>query len=91
MIAYMIETMVEIVVAALLAAAPVGTAQSGALRLAATQDLSSPFWCDWGYDWDGRCYRDDVDRLPIGGEEDKVWRAGLRFSLDALPPGGPYR
>jgi hypothetical protein len=50
-------------------------------------DMSLPFWCDWGYDWDERCYRDDSDRLGVGGVDDKVWRAALRFSLAALPPG----
>ena len=57
------------------------------VRLGAVQDVSLPFWCDWGYDWDERCYRDDGDRLPIGGEDDKVWRAALRFSTSSLPPG----
>lgn len=54
--------------------------------LAPIEDLSLPFWCDWGYDWDERCYWDDSDRLGIGGVDDKVWRAGIRFSLGALPP-----
>jgi TGF-beta propeptide len=57
------------------------------VRLGPVQDISLPFWCDWGYDWDERCYRDDGDRLPIGGEDDKVWRAALRFSTSSLPPG----
>ena len=55
-------------------------------RLSAVQDVSLPFWCDWGYDWDERCYRDDGDRLPMGGEDDKVWRAALRFSTASIPP-----
>ena len=46
-----------------------------------------PFWCDWGYDWDERCYTDNTERLPVGGADDKVWRAALRFSLDGLPAG----
>jgi hypothetical protein len=50
-------------------------------------DVSFPFWCDWGYDWDERCYRDYSDRLPVGGDEDKVWRAALHFPLSAMPPG----
>ena len=50
------------------------------------EDMSLPFWCDWGYDWEERCYRDDSDRLGVGGVDDKVWRAALHFSLDALPP-----
>jgi hypothetical protein len=51
----------------------------------AAEDVSMPFYCDWGYDWDERCYRDDSDRLGIGGAGDKVWRSALRFSFDALP------
>jgi hypothetical protein len=57
------------------------------VRLAPAQDLSVPFQCDWGYDWDERCFRDDSARLPIGGDVDKVWRAAVRFSLAGLPPG----
>ena len=57
------------------------------VRLAAVQDVSLPFWCEWGYDWDERCYRDDGDRLPIGGDDDKLWRAALRFSTSSLPTG----
>jgi hypothetical protein len=49
-------------------------------------DVSLPFRCDWGYDWDERCYRDDSEQLSIGGDSDKVWRAALRFELGALPP-----
>jgi hypothetical protein len=56
-------------------------------RFAPVQDVSLPFWCDWGYDWDERCYRDDGDRLPVGGEDDKVWRAALRFSTSSVPQG----
>jgi hypothetical protein len=57
------------------------------LRTAPSADLSLPFWCDWGYDWDERCWRDFSDRLPVGGDADKVWRAALRFPLSAIPPG----
>ena len=57
------------------------------VRLAPVQDVSLPFWCDWGYDWDERCYRDDGVRLPIGGDDDKLWRVALRFSTGSLPPG----
>jgi hypothetical protein len=55
------------------------------LRLGPTQDVSLPFWCEWGYDWDERCYRDDGDRLPVGGASDKLWRAALRFSTSSMP------
>src|SRR5256885_11206579 len=53
--------------------------------LPAAEDVSMPFMCNWGYDWDERCYRDDFDRLELGGAGDKVWRAGIRISLDAIP------
>src|ERR1043166_4528044 len=53
--------------------------------LPAAQDVSMPFMCDWGYDWEERCYRDDFDRLEVGGVDDKVWRSGLRFSLASIP------
>ena len=56
------------------------------VTLSPVQDMSLPFWCDWGYDWDERCYRDDSDRLGVGGVDDKVWRAAVRFSLGVLPP-----
>jgi hypothetical protein len=56
--------------------------------LAPAEDVSLPFWCDWGYDWDERCYRLDGARLGVGGgEPDKVWRAALRFSTASLPAG----
>jgi hypothetical protein len=57
------------------------------LTLRPVEDVSFPFWCDWSYDWEERCWWDDGDRLPIGGDTDKVWRAGLRFSLAAIPSG----
>jgi hypothetical protein len=50
-------------------------------------DVGLPYWCDWGYDWDERCYRDPGTRLPIGGVDDKVWRSALRFSLAGIPAG----
>jgi hypothetical protein len=67
-----------------------GSADAAQLRvttLAPVEDVSLPFGCDWGYDWDERCYREDGSRLPVGGEEDKVWRAALRFSTASLPAG----
>jgi hypothetical protein len=56
-------------------------------RAAPSADVSLPFWCDWGYDWDERCYRDFSDRLSVGGDVDKVWRSALRFPLSTIPPG----
>lgn len=57
------------------------------VRLALVQDASLPFWCEWGYDWDERCYRVDGARLPVGGDEDKVWRAALQFATSRIPVG----
>jgi TGF-beta propeptide len=68
----------------------VGAARGAELRtttLSPTEDVSLPFFCDWGYDWDERCYRDDSERLSLGGESDKVWRSALRFSLASIPAG----
>ena len=53
--------------------------------LSPAEDVSMPFMCSWGYDWDERCYRDDFDRLELGGAGDKVWRSGVRFSLAGIP------
>jgi hypothetical protein len=66
-----------------------GSARASDLQvvsLPAVQDVSLPFMCGWGYDWDERCYRDDFDRLEVGGVDDKVWRSALRFSLTSIPP-----
>jgi len=59
--------------------------QLRSVEVPAVEDVSMPFLCDWGYDWDERCYRDDSDRLGVGGAGDKVWRAALRFSVAAVP------
>lgn len=50
-------------------------------------DVGIPFWCDWGYDWGERCYRDRGPRLPVGGVDDKVWRSAIRFSVAGIPAG----
>jgi hypothetical protein len=77
-----------VLLAAFLTAAGAARAEPGlsVFRGAPSADASLPFWCDWGYDWNERCYRDLGDRLPIGGDVDKVWRAALRFQLTAIPP-----
>jgi hypothetical protein len=62
-------------------------ASPSTVSIPASADVGFPFLCDWGYDWESRCFRDDGQRLPIGGVDDKVWRAGLRFSLTAIPAG----
>jgi hypothetical protein len=72
---------------ALAACALPAPAAEGSLVRTPVEDVGLPFWCDWGYDWDERCYRDDTNRLPVGGVDDEVWRAALRFSLDGLPAG----
>jgi hypothetical protein len=56
-------------------------------QLAPVEDASLAFGCDWSYDHDARCVRDDSARLPVGGDVDKEWRAALRFSLASLPQG----
>jgi hypothetical protein len=66
----------------------VGAARAADVRLttlAPVEDVSLPFFCDWGYDWDERCYRDDSARLSLGGEPGKVWRSALRFALGSIP------
>jgi hypothetical protein len=81
---------VKLVLAFFVTLALAGAARAADIRVVTVspaEDLSLPFWCDWGYDWDERCFTDRSDRLGVGGVDDKVWRAALRFSLDALPPG----
>jgi hypothetical protein len=79
---------VKVLLAFLVTLALAGAARADVreVTLSPAEDLSLPFWCDWGYDWDERCFIDRSDRLGVGGVDDKVWRAALRFSLDALPP-----
>jgi hypothetical protein len=80
-------TLVLTMVAAVVLA---GSAQAADTRLSVlspSEGVSLPFFCDWGYDWDERCYRDDSARLALGGEPDKVWRSALRFSLGSIPAG----
>ena len=62
-----------------------GAARAAVISIPAEADVGLPFWCDWSYDWEARCYRDDGPRLPIGGVDDKVWRAALRFPLAVDP------
>jgi hypothetical protein len=59
----------------------------GVTTLTPVEDVSLPFFCEWGYDWEERCYRDDSARLSLGGEPGKVWRSALRFSLANVPDG----
>jgi hypothetical protein len=83
-------TFVALFLTALVLAAPaVAAAEVRVAVLPPVEDVSLPFFCDWGYDWDERCYRDDSARLALGGEPDKVWRSALRFSLGAIPAGAP--
>ncbi len=81
---------VKLALIALCALVLAAGAQASAVEMAViapAEDVSLPFWCDWGYDWDERCYREDGVRLGVGGESDKVWRSALRFSTAAIPPG----
>jgi len=75
-----------VVIAALVLVSTAHAVDVRVVTIRPVEDMSLPFWCDWGYDWEERCYRDDSDRLGVGGVDEKVWRAALRFSLDALPP-----
>ena len=80
----------KLLVAFVLALVLAGSAYGADVRVATTspvEDVSLPFWCDWSYDWNERCYRDDSERLGVGGVDDKVWRAALRFSLADVPAG----
>jgi hypothetical protein len=67
-------------------AVPAPSSAATTVALAPVEDVAFPFACSWGYDWEERCWRDDSPRLPIGGEDDKAWRAALRFSLAPIPP-----
>ena len=71
-----------LLVLGLAAAAPT---RAATISIQPSADLGLPFWCDWRYDWESRCFRDDGPRLPIGGVDDKVWRAALRFPLTRVP------
>jgi hypothetical protein len=75
---------VLLVLIAVLAGAASARADETAV-LPTVDDVSLPFLCSWGYDWEERCYRDRLDRLELGGAGDKVWRSALRFSLEAIP------
>jgi hypothetical protein len=79
-----------LVIAALAALAGLrgGAARAATVVRTPVDDVGFPFWCDWSYDWETRCYRDFGPRLPVGGVDDKVWRAGLRFSLAGIPANG---
>lgn len=79
-----------LLLAAVLALGLLGPVPAGATTVVSippSADVGFPFACDWGYDWEARCFRDDGPRLPIGGVDDKIWRAGLRFSLSDVPAG----
>jgi hypothetical protein len=81
---------VKLAVIALCALVFAAAAQASDVEVAVlspAEDVSLPFWCDWGYDWDERCYREDGPRLAVGGEADKVWRSAVSFSTAGIPPG----
>ena len=77
-----------ILLAFVLAAGPArADTDTRVLRVAPSADVSLPYWCDWSYDWEARCWRDFSDRFSIGGDEDKVWRAAIGFPLATIPSG----
>jgi hypothetical protein len=74
--------------AALAFAGAARAAEVRSVALTPVEDVSLPYWCNWGYDWAERCYRLEGARLGVGGgEPDKVWRSALRFSTSAIPSG----
>ena len=77
--------LVVVLFAALIFAVPANAGELHVAVLSPVEDVSLPFFCDWGYDWDERCFWDDSDRLGVGGVGDKVWRSALRFPIDVLP------
>ena len=79
--------LVVAVFAALTLGPPAAAADARTVALAPVADVSFPFSCSWGYDWEERCWRDDSPRMPVGGDTDKVWRAALRFSFGSIPAG----
>src|SRR4026209_1004126 len=52
-------------------------------------DVSLPFLCNWGYGWEERCYRDDLDRLELGGGGAKGWRPAVRGPPRGVAAGAP--
>lgn len=80
-----VKSLAALALATLVLAAPAGATT---VVLSPAEEASFPFFCTWGYDWDERCYWDTWSpRVSIGGDRDKVWRAGFRFSVDAIPAG----
>ena len=77
------RSLAVLVAAAALWLAPGAAATTVTIQPSA--DTGLPFWCDWTYDWEERCYADHGRRLPVGGVNDKVWRSALRFSLNGIP------
>jgi hypothetical protein len=82
-----VAVLVVVVAAAL--ASPARAVADLSVSVPSVEDVLFPFGCDWGYDWDERCYRHRGERLVLGGVGDKVWRAGVRFDLAGLPRGSP--
>lgn len=80
--------MIAFACAALAFAGAARAAEVRSVALTPVEDVSLPYWCNWGYDWAERCYRLEGARLGVGGgEPDKVWRSALRFSTSAIPSG----
>lgn len=83
------KTLLLLALALASAACGAGVARGAETVAAApSEEVSFPFFCDWGYDWDERCYRDTWSpRVSIGGDRYSVRRAGLRFPLTEVPAG----
>jgi hypothetical protein len=78
----------RLVICVLVALAVAAPARAESVSVVSSRDASFPFWCDWGWDWEWRCaWMERAPRLLVGGDSDKVWRAGLSFALDAVPRG----
>ena len=78
------------VLSLMLALATLTPAASGAVVVRSPiDDVGLPFWCDGGYGWDERCYRDGGARLPVGGVDDKDLRVRWRLVVSLPSPTGP--
>lgn len=69
---------------AALAFSPAARADAWTVELAAADDVTLPFGCLWGYDFDTWCHPVGGPRLLVGSVDDKIWRALLRFDVASL-------
>ena len=73
-----------LVLAAVLAAPAASAPAASRVVLAPEADVSLAYFCAWGWEPD-ECHGDGFGPLRVGGDADRVWRAALRFPLDAVP------